>query len=126
MNWLPIFGPIIDKVTRLIPDPNARAQAKEQMEMELITAANQALQGQLEINKIEAAHKSLFVAGWRPFIGWVCGLSLLYGALIQPFISTWVAAPNVNGDLLYPVLMGMLGLGGLRSWEKSRGVARES
>ena len=82
--------------------------------------------GQLEINKTEAAHKSLFVAGWRPAIGWICGLALLYSTLLAPILSIWLTVPPVDSSLLTTVLLGMLGLGGLRTIEKTQSVARES
>ena len=87
--------------------------------------AQEALKGQLEINKMEAAHKSLFVAGWRPAIGWICALGLLYHTIIANIISIWVAVPEVDTTLLVPVMMGMLGLGAMRSYEKVNSVARE-
>ena len=80
---------------------------------------------QLEVNKTEAAHKSLFVAGWRPFIGWVCGIGLLYSVLISPILAIWLVMPAIDSDLLMPTLAGMLGLGAMRSYEKVKGVSRE-
>jgi hypothetical protein len=80
---------------------------------------------QLEVNKTEAAHKSLFVAGWRPFIGWVCGIGLLYSVLISPVLAIWLVMPAIDSDLLMPTLGGMLGLGAMRSYEKVKGVSRE-
>ena len=80
---------------------------------------------QLEVNKAEAAHKSLFVAGWRPFIGWVCGIGLLYSVLISPILAIWLVMPAIDSDLLMPTLGGMLGLGAMRSYEKVKGVSRE-
>lgn len=126
MTWaaaIPILGSILDRV---IPDKNARAQAQEALEAAEQSGELQVLLGQLEINKQEAAHKSIFVAGARPFILWVCGVALLYNTLLHPILNIWVDMPPVETGLLYPVLTGMLGLGGMRSWEKSKGVARES
>jgi len=80
---------------------------------------------QLEVNKVEAAHKSLFVAGWRPFIGWVSGIGLLYSVLISPILAIWLVMPAIDSDLLMPTLGGMLGLGAMRSYEKVKGVSRE-
>jgi len=80
---------------------------------------------QLEVNKAEAAHKSLFVAGWRPFIGWVSGIGLLYSVLISPILAIWLVMPAIDSDLLMPTLGGMLGLGAMRSYEKVKGVSRE-
>ena len=87
--------------------------------------AHEALKGQLEINKVEAAHKSLFVAGWRPAIGWVCMLGLLYNTIIANVLSIWIEVPEVDTTLLVPVMMGMLGLGAMRSYEKVNHVSRE-
>jgi len=119
---LPIIGKVLDRV---IPDKNARAAAQEALDAAQQSGELQVLLGQLEINKVEAAHKSLFVAGWRPFVGWVCGIGLAYNVLVNPIASVWVEMPPVDPALLYPVLMGMLGMGGLRSFEKMRGVSRE-
>ena len=80
---------------------------------------------QLEVNKAEAAHKSLFVAGWRPFIGWCCGLGLLYSVLLAPLLDIWFEMPVIDSSLLMPTMTGMLGLGALRSYEKVKGVSRE-
>jgi hypothetical protein len=84
---------------------------------------------QLEINAKEAAHPSVWVAGWRPFVGWTGGLGLMYATLGQPvltwvgLIHGWPAPPQVETDLLWVVLSGMLGIGGLRTYEKAKGVA---
>tara|TARA_R110000782_G_scaffold65594_7_gene133500 strand:- start:314 stop:691 length:378 start_codon:yes stop_codon:yes gene_type:complete len=80
---------------------------------------------QLEVNRTEAAHKSLFVAGWRPFIGWVTGIGLLYSVLISPILAIWLVMPAIDSDLLMPTMTGMLGLGAMRSYEKVKGVSRE-
>ncbi len=76
---------------------------------------------QNEVNKIEAQHRSIFVAGWRPFIGWVCGLALLYNFVIRDLVA-WlmpeIMPPALQMEHLITILMGMLGLGGLRTYEK--------
>tara|TARA_R110000782_G_scaffold33535_3_gene80771 strand:+ start:1521 stop:1919 length:399 start_codon:yes stop_codon:yes gene_type:complete len=91
--------------------------------VQAIDAGEQAVKlGQMAINRQEAAHKSIFVAGWRPFIGWVCGIGLLYNVLLNPILSVWVTMPSVDPAQLYPVLMGMLGLGSLRTVEKIKKV----
>ncbi|MFC7002348.1 3TM-type holin [Pseudobowmanella zhangzhouensis] len=84
----PVVGPLIDKLVDRIPDPNARAEAREQFETQLLTAVTEASTLQAKINQVEAAHSSVFVVSWRPFIGWVCGLSLLWAFLLQP-IMVW-------------------------------------
>ena len=129
------LGPILDGVLRLIPDKGERARAKEMFEGQMLTAMTSLVQGQLEINKTEAQHGSIFVAGWRPFIGWVCGAALVWNFIIQPLLL-WIAwmmpdlgidmstAPKLDSGELMTVLLGMLGLGGLRTYEKRLGVAR--
>jgi hypothetical protein len=126
------LGPILDGVLKMIPDKNARAEAKEQFEGQMLTAMTNLVQGQLEINKAEAQHGSIFVAGWRPFIGWVCGSALVWNFIIRP-IATWVAfiygtdldgMPVLDSAELTTILLGMLGLGGLRTYEKRLGVDR--
>ena len=85
--------------------------------------------GQLEINAKEAQSTSIFVAGWRPFVGWVSGLGVFWAAIGQPIFSYvavikgWPAAPTIDTEVLLYVLGGMLGLGTLRTVEKSKGVA---
>ena len=85
---------------------------------------------QLEINAREAAHPSVFVAGWRPFFGWAGGIGFIYATMLQPLLTWWAqikgvpAPPILNIDLLWVVITGMLGIGGLRTFEKSKGVAK--
>ena len=89
---------------------------------------------QIDVNKVEAQHASVYVAGWRPGIGWICGGALAYTYIIQPFatfaILIWQpdfpAPPSLSTGELMPVLLGMLGLGGMRSFEKTRNVHRDS
>jgi len=103
-----------DLATKLIADAESQ---------EFAGAVSLAM-GQLEVNKIEASNSSLFVSGWRPFVGWVCGVGLAYNILLSPFLDIWFDMPEVDPALLYPVLLGMLGLSGSRSFEKFKGVAR--
>ena len=117
-------------ITRLFPDPTQAAQAqlallKMQQDGELA-----AISGQMEINKIEAASSSVFVAGWRPFAGWTCGIGLAYVSIIEPIarlIATLLgyegAFPAIDTTLTMQVLLGMLGMGGLRTLDKIKGVA---
>ncbi|RMH25688.1 MAG: hypothetical protein D6692_10480 [Planctomycetota bacterium] len=130
----PIIGPVVERLANLIPDPQARAKAKEEMERELLRAWAAANAAQTEINRTEAAHKSLFVAGWRPAIGWVCAAGIAYAFIVQP-LTNWVLLltygpeavqlPSLETGPIFGLATSMLGLAGLRSWEKSRGVARE-
>lgn len=87
--------------------------------------------GQQEINKQESQHRSIFVAGWRPFIGWVCGFSLLFEFILRPFI-VWLSViyfpdspiiPSIS-DVLLELVFAMLGLGGLRTFEKYKTISK--
>ena len=129
---IPFIGAIIDIIKgpldKLIPDKDLRARLEHEISM---TAINQGL-AQMEINKIEAAHKSLFVAGWRPFIGWVCGVGFAWAFIGHPLFEWLVAAgliemeaPVLQVDALMELALGMLGLAGLRTYEKKIGIARE-
>ncbi len=124
-------GKLVGSVINGIGDRRARKYELEKtIDLKKIEAAEKidtdvAAQhlGQLEINKIEAQHKSIFVSGWRPFIGWVCGLSLLYNVILTPIgTAAGYEMPLVDPSLLYPVLLGMLGLGAMRTTEKMNGV----
>lgn len=85
---------------------------------------NQLLTAQAEVNKAEAGHASIFVAGWRPLCGYTCTIALAYHFIIGPLVEGifGVAMPVVDVGELYPILGGMLGLAGLRTWEKAKGV----
>lgn len=121
-SLLSIGAKIIDRV---IPDKAAAAQAQAELVKMQVSGELEQLAGQLEVNKVEAAHSSVFVSGWRPFIGWVCGAALAYQFVIRPIV-TW-AVPSLGysiaempglDDNLWELLTGMLGLGGLRTYEK--------
>jgi hypothetical protein len=129
-----VIGPVVDGFLKFIPDKNARAEAKEQMESQMLVAMTSLVDGQLKINMKEAEHGRIFVAGWRPAIGWICGSALAWSFVLQPFVS-WIAflfgvklegMPELELGPLLSILMGMLGLGGLRTYEKTLGVARKS
>jgi hypothetical protein len=117
-------------ISRIWPDPAARASAEAQLVKAQMDAAIAGVQQQIDINKIEAASSSVFVAGWRPGIGWICGAAFALHFVILPLLG-WVAVLLGHAPIVVPfdmqtlmtVLMGMLGLGGLRTFEKVRGVA---
>ena len=97
----------------------------------LLKARQEPDKWQTEINKIEAGHRSLFVAGWRPFIGWVCGLGLAWKFALSPvclyaasLAGAPAAMPDIQAGELIPLVTALLGLGGIRSWEKSRGLTK--
>jgi hypothetical protein len=117
-------------ITRIFPDPAQADQAKLKL-LELQKSGELAqMTAQTDINKVEASNPSLFVSGWRPAIGWVCALALAYQYLLRPLSGTiaslvGVTLPPLPGldDNLWQLMMGMLGMGGLRTFEKVQGVA---
>ena len=129
---LPLLGPVISKLTDMIPDPQARERAQAEAMASLLAAAQQADQMQANINQTEAASGSIFVAGWRPAVGWVCASALAYQYLVRPLIGAGLVAFNHTDmavslpaldDSLWELLLGMLGMGGLRTFEKLKGIA---
>ena len=128
-----LVGPIVNKFVDRIPDGNERARAKESLERELVDAANSVMLAQTEINKAEAAHKSIFVAGWRPFIGWVCGVGIAWSMVVQP-VAQWAMIAwgdgtelrTIDTSYLMELVTAMLGMSGLRTFEKMKGVARRT
>lgn len=130
---LPAVLPLVkDVVGSFLPeDPKKRAEAERKIEAQLTEHLAKIDIAQLEVNKTEAAHRSIFVAGWRPFVGWACGFSLAWSYICQPIITFVLAQtghlvelPALDMSQMMPVLMGMLGLGGLRSFEKYKGVSK--
>ena len=117
-------------ITRIFPDP-AQADAAKLELLKLQQSGELAsMTAQTDINKVEASNPSLFVSGWRPAIGWVCALALAYQYLLRPLSGTiaaifGVTLPPLPGldDNLWQLMMGMLGMGGLRTYEKTQGVA---
>lgn len=134
---LDIGGKLID---RIWPDPAQAAQAKLKM-LELqnsgalaeLTASTDLAKAQAAINQQEAASNSLFVAGWRPFVGWCCGAAFAYAFVLQPLAVFLLTAchvpidpktlPQLDISSFMPVLLGMLGLGAMRSYEKVNGAS---
>ncbi|MGI9359915.1 MAG: holin family protein [Paracoccaceae bacterium] len=127
-----LIGPVTGLLDKVIEDKDQKAALAHEIATMSDQHAQQALMGQLEINKAEAASGSLFKGGWRPFIGWVCGFAFAYHFVLQPLIVFGVTAAGVDmpelpsfdmGSLL-TVMMGMLGLGGLRSVEKLKKIEK--
>ena len=133
MNAL-ILGPLLEVgktlLDRFIPDPEEKRKAEADFLKMAMDGELKQVIGQLEVNAREATHPSMWVAGWRPAVGWVGALGLFYASIGHP-VLTWASAtrgwpvpPDVNVDLLWVVLSGMLGIGGLRTFEKTKGVAK--
>ena len=128
----PAVGPAIDKALDLIPNANARARAREELNQSMADGLQQLQLGQIEVNKVEAAHKSLFVAGWRPAIGWTCAIALFWFYVGRPFAIGLAGAfgqelyvPSIEVDTLYQLVLALLGMGTLRTFERIKGVNRE-
>jgi hypothetical protein len=120
-----LIGPVSGLLDKFIEDKDKKAALAHEISTMAERHAQELAKGQLEVNRVEAAHKSLFVAGWRPAIGWICGLALMYSTILAPILSIWFFVPPVDSALLTSVLMGMLGLGAMRTVEKTKSVARE-
>lgn len=138
MIWDSVVGGVIGLIDKLIVDPTEKMAAKERLlamqqagEFKELDVALELAKGQLAINQVEAASSSLFVSGWRPAVGWVCAFGFAYVALLQPLLPWLVGLrgmvvaplPNIDTSVLMTLLLGMLGLGGLRTTEKIKGVA---
>lgn len=131
MSGLLDVGSIIESVGKVAGDLITTDKEKMQLELES-RKLDQALDlAQIEVNKIEAASSSLFTSGWRPYIGWGCGTAFLYSALFEPMLR-FVAQvvfdykgpfPQLDTNMTMQVLFGMLGMAGMRSYEKTKGVA---
>ena len=125
---LPIIGSVLD---RIIPDKNGAEKAKQEIETALIKNATELNIAQAETNKIEAAHRSIFVAGWRPCLGWVAALGFAWMFVIAPLLQ-WVMLvsgnalplPQFQTDVLLELTFAMLGLAGLRTYEKTKGISK--
>lgn len=134
MNPL-LIGPVLEIGKSLLDRFGPEDKAKRRlMEAEFLKMAAEGelkqVIAQLEINAREAQHPSIWVAGWRPFFGWAGGAGFVYATIAQPLLAWasaihgWPTPPALNLDLLWVVVTGMLGIGGLRTFEKSKGVAR--
>jgi hypothetical protein len=126
-----ILGPATELVGKFVQDKDKAAQLSHELSTMADKHAQQALLAQIEVNKAEAASGSVFKGGWRPAVGWVCGLALFWTYILQPFlVFVLVVAgvdlpplPDLQTDELMPILLGMLGLVGARSFDKLKGVA---
>ena len=128
-----IIPSIISIIDKIVPDKEAAAKAQLELTTMAMKGELDQIAGQLEVNKAEASTGNMYIAGWRPFIGWVCGSAFAYTYVLLP-ILTFIYTTYTGGPLpveppkldsgLYEILFGMLGLGTLRSWEKIKGVTK--
>ena len=124
-------GDTIKTVGGVIDDMHFSGEEKEKLKLQFAEVEAKLKEKQLDINKVEAGHRSVFVSGWRPFLGWISGLSIGYVYLFQAIFDmilqmfgvevNWVV---LDLGQLMPLILGMLGLGGLRSFEKAKGLTK--
>ena len=128
MGWLASLfgGQAVDAITAIggvIDEVTTSDEEKAQAEIVMQRLRQEPGKLQAAINKIEASHRSIFVAGWRPFIGWVCGTGLLFVFLVNPLLMWFTGSPGpvLPLDAMTELVLAMLGLGGLRTVEKIKG-----
>lgn len=132
-----VIGPIFKIIDKVIPDPAAKAAFQIEMlklnqssEFKQLDADLEMARNQTDINKVEAGSSNLFVSGWRPFIGWACGFIFCANYIGVPLMAWasgiygWPSPPRLEIGEILPVLLGMLGLGGLRTAEKIKNVSK--
>ena len=127
-----LIGPVTGILDKVIEDKDQKAKLAHELATMADKLSHEQQLAQIEVNKAEAASGSLFKGGWRPFIGWVCGVAFCYHFVVQPIIIFVVAIVGVNiPDLpefqmntLLTVLGGMLGIGSLRTYEKQKGLTK--
>ena len=127
-----LIGPVASLLDKFIEDKDQKAKLAHEISTMATRLAQELAKGQLEINKVEAQHRSMFVAGWRPFLGWGLSFAMIWHFVLVPLI-TFICAfagmdipdlPFFDMESLMTVLLGMLGLGGLRSFEKAKGLTK--
>lgn len=132
LNLGSLIGPVTGLLDKFIEDKDVKNKLAHDLSTMAERHAQDLAKGQLEVNKTEAAHKSLFVAGWRPAVGWTCCLGMASNFLVIPMANfalaitgSAVVIPLLDTGEMMPVLMGMLGLGAMRTYEKKQGVQRD-
>ena len=127
-----LIGPVTGILDKVIEDKDQKAKLAHELATMADKLSHEQQLAQIEVNKAEAASGSLFKGGWRPFIGWVCGVAFCYHFVVQPVIIFVVAVagvtipdlPEFQMNTLLTVLGGMLGIGSLRTYEKQKGLTK--
>jgi len=127
-----LVGPVTGLLDKFIEDKDQKAKLAHEIATLAEKQAHEAAMAQVQVNAAEAKHRSIFVAGWRPFIGWTCGIALCWHFVLAPFVIfgagfAGIALPDLpqfDMNSLMTVLLGMLGLGGLRTYEKQKGLTK--
>jgi len=127
-----LIGPVAGLLDKFIEDKDTKNALAHEISTMAERHAQELAKGQLEVNKAEAASASLFVAGWRPAVGWVCVLGMASNFVLIPIVNfilalagSAITVPLIDTSTMMPVLLGMLGLGAMRSAEKIKKVSRE-
>ena len=122
-----LVGPVTGLLDKFIEDKAQKAMLAHKIATMSEEHHQDLMKAQIEVNKVEASNSNLFVSGWRPFIGWTCGLGMFGNFITIPFANFVLALLEINIviplvplETMMPVLMGMLGLGAMRSYEKTR------
>lgn len=127
---IPLFSFGEKLLDKFVTTPEEKARAQFELTKLLTETESKEILAQLEINAREANHSSIFVAGWRPFVGWICGFGLFYQAVLHNLLAWlakangWEVPPTPDTDILIYVLGGLLGLGTLRSYDKKQGTSK--
>ena len=127
-----LVEPVSNVLDKVVEDKDQKARLAHEIATMAERHAQELARGQIEINKEEAKSRNIFIAGWRPFVGWTCGLALFWHFLGLPvtlFVTGWFnlqhpPLPEFDMQSLMTVLLGMLGLGGMRTFEKFKGVTK--
>jgi hypothetical protein len=127
-----LIGPVTGLLDKFVEDKDQKNALAHEIATLAEKQAHEAAMAQVATNQAEAKHRSVFVAGWRPFVGWTCGVALAYHFVLAPLILFGVniagveipELPAFDMDSLMTVLLGMLGLGGLRTYEKKKGLTK--
>ena len=127
-----LVDPVSDILGKVVEDKDQKARLAHEIATMAERHAQELAKGQIDINKEEAKSRNIFIAGWRPFVGWTCGLALFWHFLGLPvtlFITGWFnlqhpPLPEFDMQSLMTVLLGMLGLGGMRTFEKFKGITK--
>jgi hypothetical protein len=130
-----LIGPVTGLLDKFVEDKDQKNALAHEIATLAEKQAHEAAMAQAQANTEQAKHPSLFVAGARPAIMWICAIAMAYHFIIQPFLLFGVLVagvalpaepPELDMGQLMPVLLGILGLGGMRSWEKVKGCARDN
>ena len=126
-----LIGPVTSLLDKFVEDKDQKAKLAHEVATMAQRHAQELAKAQLEVNKAEAQHRSLFVSGWRPAVGWCCVFGMMGNFMVIPFtnfvlalLEIEVVVPLIDTATMMPVLMGMLGLGAMRTYEKRTGVSK--